>query len=291
MLDSNGSFDNPFFQDKKIVKIDCKWKDQEYTKDAFGFTHAEYVCSFILKENPEAEIILVPIVRKNKKSTVLDMIEGIELLIEEQVDMYKLIDIAAKYDTDVLFNIVSPVGRAKDNSEILTDTERIDMNLKILNYMLGKGYENKKIARGFHQRIQVRDSCGGYGKVMAIYPEGDIYMCQCMEKCQFKMGNIIKDTPQKILVRLEEMMNTEEIKKTFCVTYKEICRECDYRYICGGRCLASDEPYDYRCIFIKSMLKYVLFYYNAKEDKRKQLEHYKQYLEQVKEIINQEKKE
>lgn len=87
MLDSNGAFDNPFFQDKKIVKIDCKWKDQEYTKDAFGFTHAEYVCSFILKENPEAEIILVPIVRKNKKSTVLDMIEGIELLIEEQVDI------------------------------------------------------------------------------------------------------------------------------------------------------------------------------------------------------------
>ena len=66
MLDSNGSFDNPFFQDKKIVKIDCKWKGQEYSKDAFGFTHAEYVCSFILKENPEAEIVLVPIVRKNK---------------------------------------------------------------------------------------------------------------------------------------------------------------------------------------------------------------------------------
>ena len=63
----NGSFDNPFFQDKKIVKIDCKWKGQEYSKDAFGFTHAEYVCSFILKENPEAEIVLVPIVRKNKK--------------------------------------------------------------------------------------------------------------------------------------------------------------------------------------------------------------------------------
>ena len=30
VLDSNGSFDNPFFQDKKIVKIDCKWKGQEY---------------------------------------------------------------------------------------------------------------------------------------------------------------------------------------------------------------------------------------------------------------------
>ena len=90
MLDSNGSFDNPFFQDKKIVKIDCKWKGQEYSKDTFGFTHAEYVCSFILKENPEAEIVLLPIVRKNKKSTVLDMIEGIELLIEEQVDIINM---------------------------------------------------------------------------------------------------------------------------------------------------------------------------------------------------------
>lgn len=89
-MDSNGSFDNPFFQDKKIIKIDCKWKDQEYSKDAFGFTHAEYVCSFILKENPEAEIVLVPIVKKNKKSTVLDMIKGIETLIEEQVDIINL---------------------------------------------------------------------------------------------------------------------------------------------------------------------------------------------------------
>lgn len=90
VLDSNGSFDNPFFLDKKIVKIDYKWKDQAYSKDTFGFTHAEYVCSFILKENPEAEIVLVPIVRKNKRSTVLDMIEGIELLIEEQVDIINM---------------------------------------------------------------------------------------------------------------------------------------------------------------------------------------------------------
>lgn len=36
MLDSNGSFDNPFFQDKKIVKIDCKWKGQEYSNTANG---------------------------------------------------------------------------------------------------------------------------------------------------------------------------------------------------------------------------------------------------------------
>ena len=61
MLDSNGSFDNPFFLDKKIVKIDCKWNGQEYSKDTFGFTHAEYVCSFILKETRKRKLFWYPL--------------------------------------------------------------------------------------------------------------------------------------------------------------------------------------------------------------------------------------
>ena len=66
------------------------------------------------------------------------------------------------------FNIVSSVGRAKENSEILTDMEHLDMNLKIVKYILNQGYEDKKIGGAFYQRVQVRNSCGGYGKVMAI---------------------------------------------------------------------------------------------------------------------------
>lgn len=52
--------------------------------------------------------------------------------------------------------------RAKENSEILTDMEHLDMNLKIAKYILKQGYENKKIGGAFYQRIQVRNSCGGY---------------------------------------------------------------------------------------------------------------------------------
>ena len=81
------------------------------------------------------------------------------------MDLYRLIDIAAKYDINVLFNIVSSVGRAKENSKILSDMEHLDMNLKIAKYILKQGYENKKIGEAFYQRIQVRNSCGGYGKL------------------------------------------------------------------------------------------------------------------------------
>lgn len=199
-----------------------------------------------------------------------------------EVDLYRLIDIAAKYDIDVLFNIVSSVGRAKENSEILTDMEHLDMNLKIVKYILNQGYEDKKIGGAFYQRVQVRNSCGGYGKVMAIFPEGDIYMCQCMEQNQVRMGNILSDEPQKILQELENLLKKDEIKRLFCAEYKEICKECDYRYICGGHCLASEEPYDYRCIFLKAVLNYVLFYYDSKANRRKNLEIYIEYMEEVK---------
>lgn len=142
-----------------------------------------------------------------------------------EVDLYRLIDIAAKYDINVLFNIVSSVGRAKENSKILSDMEHLDMNLKIAKYILKQGYENKKIGEAFYQRIQVRNSCGGYGKVMAIFPEGDIYMCQCMEKNQVRMGNILTDSSEKILKTQDCLLKEDEIKQLFCVDYKEICKE------------------------------------------------------------------
>ena len=200
---------------------------------------------------------------------------GIKVLLSfiyegiNESDLFKMIDIAAKYDTGVLFNIVAPVGRAKEKSSILTDADHVNMNLEIAKYFLSQGYENKKMSRGLYQRIQVRSSCGGYGKVMAIFPEGDIYMCQCMEKRQVKMGNILTDSAEIILHNLEELLSETEIKKLFCVEYKEICKDCDYRYICGGKCMVAEEPYDYECIFTKAMLKYVLFYHNTEADKKK----------------------
>ena len=213
---------------------------------------------------------------------------GIKILLsfiydkENEEDLYKLIDIAAKYDTDVLFNIVSSVGRAKEDYAILTDMEHIDMNLKIVKYILKKGYINKRICEGFNHRIQVRNSCGGYGKVMAIFPEGDIYMCQCMECPQVRIGNILSDTSQCILENLKKLLKTESIKAMFCVSHKKICKDCDYRYICGGKCAATEDTYDYRCIFLKAMLNYTLFHYDYRKGIRENLEEYIIYMEHIK---------
>lgn len=44
----------------------------------------------ILKENPQAEIILYPIISENMKCSVLELIRGIESLIESGVDIINL---------------------------------------------------------------------------------------------------------------------------------------------------------------------------------------------------------
>lgn len=274
--------------------------EKRLSKKQFFRCHNSYMVNFDYVEGVKKDSVLIK--DKVQKLKTIEMCQqaGIKVVLSfiyektNERELYRLIDIAAKYDVDVLFNIVSSVGRAKENSEILTDMEHLDMNLKIAKYILKQGYENKKIGGAFYQRIQVRNSCGGYGKVMAIFPEGDIYMCQCMEQNQVRMGNILSDEPQKILQELENLLEKDEIKRLFCAEYKEICKECDYRYICGGRCMASEEPYDYRCIFLKAVLNYVLFYYNSKENRRKNLEIYIEYMEEVKrkwkEKANEEEK-
>lgn len=89
VLDSDGSFSNEFFRDKKLKVIIDK---RNWTESAIKteFTHGEYVCSHIFKENPEAEINLVPIINSKRKCSVQAMIDGIQLLMECQVDMINL---------------------------------------------------------------------------------------------------------------------------------------------------------------------------------------------------------
>lgn len=192
-------------------------------------------------------------------------------------DLYKLIDIAAEYDVEVIFNVVSPVGKAKEKSNILSELELIDMNLKIAEYILLKGYENKKMSGFFFQGIHVRNSCGGYGHIMAIFPEGDVYMCQCIENDEVRMGNIKFDDFNKIMCGLQRLLQLEEIKKKFCVDNKEICKLCSYRYLCGGNCAAIDNTSHNRCFFQKALINFMLFHYKPQESNRYNLEEYVRY--------------
>lgn len=194
-------------------------------------------------------------------------------------ELYEVIDIAAKYNTGLLVNIVAPVGRAREKVEFLTDLDKIQMNLDIAKYIYDHGYEEKALCGVIDSHLQVRNACGGYGKVLAIFPEGNIYMCQCLEDDTYRLGNVLYDEVETIENNLCDKMGERVIQKTFCVDDKDICNKCEYRYFCTGKCPTSVDKDDYTCYFVKKMIDYQLFYKKMGTPK-KVLEEYITYMNQ-----------
>lgn len=194
-------------------------------------------------------------------------------------ELYEVIDIAAKYNTGLLVNIVAPVGRAREKVEFLTDLDKIQMNLDIAKYIYDHGYEEKALCGVIDSHLQVRNACGGYGKVLAIFPEGNIYMCQCLEDDTYRLGNVLYDEVETIENNLCDKMGERVIQKTFCVDDKDICNKCEYRYFCTGKCPTSVDKDDYTCYLVKKMIDYQLFYKKMGTPK-KVLEEYITYMNQ-----------
>ncbi|OYP30993.1 hypothetical protein CG709_06755 [Lachnotalea glycerini] len=67
----------------------------------------------------------------------------------------------------------------------------------------------------------------------------------------------------------------------FCVVAVAVCKDCTYRYLCGGICPASTEENDFECYFRKKMIEFKLFCKNG-ENKKLLLEEYIKYLMDIK---------
>lgn len=56
-------------------------------------------------------------------------------------DLFKIIDIVAKYDTNLLIKFVTPVGRAKEHTVLLADLNKMEIYLDIAKYIYEKNTE------------------------------------------------------------------------------------------------------------------------------------------------------
>lgn len=200
---------------------------------------------------------------------------------DNEEKLFDAIDIAAKYNTMFLLSIVAPVGRAIENNRMLKDIEKISMYIDIAKYIVTKGYENKNVAGIFRSHVQVRKSCGGYGKVMAVFPEGNIYMCQSLEKDDYRIGNVMLDSPEELISSLNAKLDLPLIRETFCADSKSVCNACEYRYLCGGKCPTSGDDGDYECTLVKALLNYSLFYFDPESSMKENIDKYIEYFEEV----------
>lgn len=99
-------------------------------------------------------------------------------------------------------------------------------------YMSGKD-ENNDISLE-NLSIQVRKTCEAGRKLISIAANGNVYPCHILHNENFLFGNIV-DRP------LKDVLNSPNAKlfRSLSVDNFEGCKECRYRYLCGGGCKAN----------------------------------------------------
>lgn len=128
--------------------------------------------------------------------------------------------------TRVRFRPLLPIGRARD-WDMPPESEALHSHvdpMKVLEY-----------------GIKPRCSCG-LGQNLYVEPSGQSFPCYAYHKPHSLLGNVFEDG-------LEKIISSEEFKKlvTYHVDNIEKCKNCEYRYLCGGACRAwGGEKTQYR---------------------------------------------
>lgn len=76
--------------------------------------------------------------------------------------------------------------------------------------------------------------CGACYEVMALNPAGDIFPCQAAMNSEFNIGSILEDNWFETFLQSkvrEDFINLN-------LDRVEVCKDCAYRYLCGGCCPA-----------------------------------------------------
>jgi radical SAM protein with 4Fe4S-binding SPASM domain len=78
-------------------------------------------------------------------------------------------------------------------------------------------------------------NCGAGSSVITLMPNGDVYPCEGLIRPSLYAGNILETPLHEIIDRAPTL---EQLRK---ITVDEIegCRDCPYRYLCGGGCRAD----------------------------------------------------
>ena len=80
---------------------------------------------------------------------------------------------------------------------------------------------------------EIKGKCAAGAKVASVGYDGSIYPCHMLHVNDMCAGNILKDSLEEIALNLQSFS-----LRLSCVDDIVKCRDCDYRYYCGGGCRA-----------------------------------------------------
>lgn len=90
VIDTTGNFTDEFFKEKALKIVNSNKNIGELENWGFKYSHSEYVCSMIYKENPKAEILLICAVGKFEKYPVDSIVSSIYLLVRRNAKIINI---------------------------------------------------------------------------------------------------------------------------------------------------------------------------------------------------------
>lgn len=201
------------------------------------------------------------------------------------------IEVCHKYHAVFTTRIITLVGRAKQNNvsdKLLKEHNTLKIQLKIIRYLLKKEYFDEGLTSNYSGDIQPQRSCGAFGNVLAIHPDGNTFMCANFKDKQFSMGNVRKQTMKELCEDLRNKTESPELEEKFCVDKIKMCENCWAKYFCSGPCAAEvaenggvPENVDSKCLSRRALLQYCMFYYDSKKSKKENLQFLATYIEEI----------
>lgn len=203
------------------------------------------------------------------------------------------LNFSEKFNAHFQYRIVSNIGRATENDLSLSDKEIVDLYIKLLDYIIAEPEKGLNYMESLLGNLYPQRSCGAYGKVLAIHPDGEVFMCANLVNEQYSIGNIKKNGVNTVLENLSKKLQDKEIKKVFLVDNAIECRRCKYIYFCNGKCAAEtverfgSEDF---CYLKKKMLEFKLFYIDKKKSKLENIYYMREYFSNIREELESDKR-
>lgn len=137
-----------------------------------------------------------------------------------------------KWGKMLSFQPLFPLGRAENNNNTKTLSGNEYYEALCVNEKINPYSDIENIISTHKADNSIMKCSMGDGE-LSISSTGDVYPCQLLHNDDFYLGNIHEEN-------LEEIYNSNENNrfKFHTVEHIDKCKNCDFRYLCGGACQA-----------------------------------------------------
>mgnify|MGYP000105419828 CR=1 FL=1 len=173
------------------------------------------------------------------------------------------LELCNEFNAYFILRPVAILGRAKDKHKIdilQEEREKIVLYMEVLQYIIKKHYFTENICGLFLMQPILRNNCGAFGNIMALQPNGTVYMCENLRNNRYDLGNIRTDSVYQIKKTINTKMSNPDYKEEFLVK-PLMCKTCKASFFCPGPCIAERDEYSSNICYIKKwLIEFNLFY-------------------------------